>query len=295
MVFITFLSLVMISAQPATAVKAAGEPADAGHSTYIVQRGDTLYSIARRYATTVAVLVRLNSIRNPSRIYAGQRLKIPATGGAPLWPDPPSAIEIFSPLANERYRTPIDVNGFARTFEGNVYLRLVDTSGNLLGQHRARGGVTSFEFFHGYLRFEVTQETAAVLEIYEAAAPGQPPITSVKIPITLEPGQRFIDLNQPMPGSTVCGQVLVQGYSNTFEANVVVELTERNGSELARTNTTGGNLGVYAEFAAYLGDNIATPRAVLAGAYEISPRDGVRIDHARVPISLYPAGANACR
>jgi LysM repeat protein len=295
MVFITFFLPVVISAQSAKPVKAAGEQADAGYSTYVVRRGDTLYSIARRYTTTVAVLVRLNNIRNPSRIYVGQRLKVPATGGAPLWPDPPGAIEVFSPLANERYRTPIDVNGFARTFEGNVYLRLVDTSGNLLGQHRARGGMTSFEFFHGYLRFEVTEETAAVLEIYEAAAPGQPPITSVSIPITLEPGQRFIDLNQPTPGSTVCGQVLVQGYSNTFEANVVVELAERNGSELARTNTTGGNLGVYAEFAASLGDNIATPRAVLVGAYEISPRDGVRIDHARVPISLYPAGANACR
>jgi hypothetical protein len=32
----------------------------------------------------------------------------------PLWPDPPSAIEIFSPLANERYRTPIKEHPIVR-------------------------------------------------------------------------------------------------------------------------------------------------------------------------------------
>jgi LysM repeat protein len=274
-------------------VRAASEQAAAGYIIYTVRRGDTLYSIARRHSTTVAILAQLNNIRNPSRIYVGQRLKIPTTS-SPVWSDPPTAIEVFSPLTNERYRSPIDVNGLTRTFEGNVYLRLLAADGTLLGQRRARGGMTSFAFFHSYLRFEVTQETAAVLEIYEAAAADQPPITIVRIPLTLEPGQRLIDLNLPTPGTDVCGQVLVQGYSNTFEANVVVELAERNGSVLASANATGGNLGVYGEFAAYLNPNLTTPRAALVGAYEVSPRDGVRVDHARVPISLYPTGSSAC-
>jgi LysM repeat protein len=275
------------------AVRAASEQTVASHLIYTVRRGDTLYSIARRHSTTVAILAQINNIRNPRLIYVGQRLKIP-TASSPVWPDPPTAIEVFSPLANERYRSPIDVNGLTRTFEGNVYLRLFAADGTLLGQRRARGGMTSFEFFHSYLRFEVMQETAAVLEIYEAAAADQPPITIIRIPITLEPGQRLVDLNLPTPGSDVCGPVLVQGYSNTFEANVVVELTERNGSVLASANATGGNLGVYGEFAAYLNPNMTAPRAALVGAYEVSPRDGVRVDHARAPISLYPVDSSAC-
>ena len=45
---------------------------------YIVRRGDTLGGIARRHNTTVATLLRLNpQIRNPNRIYVGQRIRVP--------------------------------------------------------------------------------------------------------------------------------------------------------------------------------------------------------------------------
>lgn len=43
---------------------------------YTVRRGDTLYSISRRYNTTIANLVRLNRIPNPNLIYPGQRIII---------------------------------------------------------------------------------------------------------------------------------------------------------------------------------------------------------------------------
>ena len=50
-------------------------------TTYIVQRGDNLFAIARRFGTTVAVLVELNGLADPSYLYVGQRLLIPAAGG----------------------------------------------------------------------------------------------------------------------------------------------------------------------------------------------------------------------
>lgn len=212
----------------------------------------------------------------------------------PLWPEPPGAIELFAPVAGERYRSPFEVIGYARTFEGNVYFRLLDPDGNSLGQHRARAGMSAYDFFRGYLRFEVTKEMTATLEVYEAAAADQPPISSVQVPIVLEPGQRLIDLNAPELGSTVCGRVPVQGYSNTFEANVVVELSARDGSLLEQTTAMGGNLGIYAEFATYFDFVVTSPRAALIGAQEISPRDGMAVDHVRVPVSLYPAGHSAC-
>jgi LysM repeat protein len=53
---------------------------------YIVQWGDTLYSIARRYGTSVEAIALQNRIANPSRIYAGQRLVI---SGGTTPPVPP--------------------------------------------------------------------------------------------------------------------------------------------------------------------------------------------------------------
>ena len=43
---------------------------------YTVRKGDTLGEIAKRNGTTVTRLVRINGIKNPDRIYPGQRLKV---------------------------------------------------------------------------------------------------------------------------------------------------------------------------------------------------------------------------
>lgn len=45
-------------------------------SEHVVQRGETLFSIARANRTTVSTLVSLNSLSNPNRIIAGQRLRV---------------------------------------------------------------------------------------------------------------------------------------------------------------------------------------------------------------------------
>lgn len=76
-------------AAPVTQDSAAPDPGQAveeeATGTYTVRRGDTLYSIAQRFGTTVAQLAYLNGITNPSAIYAGQVLQLggeapPATG-----------------------------------------------------------------------------------------------------------------------------------------------------------------------------------------------------------------------
>jgi LysM repeat protein len=63
------------SAEEATATRHNGTVT----VTYVVKRGDTLGAIARSYNTTVATLLRLNpQIRNPNRLYIGQRIRVPA-------------------------------------------------------------------------------------------------------------------------------------------------------------------------------------------------------------------------
>jgi LysM repeat protein len=45
---------------------------------YIVRRGDTLFSIARRYGVSAWTIASYNGIVNPNRIYVGQRIIIPS-------------------------------------------------------------------------------------------------------------------------------------------------------------------------------------------------------------------------
>ncbi|MFQ5855702.1 MAG: LysM peptidoglycan-binding domain-containing protein [Anaerolineae bacterium] len=54
----------------------AYRPPAPGCTTYVVQRGDTLYSIARRYGTSVYALAQANHIVNPWHIRAGAKIVI---------------------------------------------------------------------------------------------------------------------------------------------------------------------------------------------------------------------------
>jgi LysM repeat protein len=65
------LGLTPIAASPPTG------PVTQATATHIVQPGDTLYSLARRYGTTVAAIMEANGLSNPDFIWVGQRLIIP--------------------------------------------------------------------------------------------------------------------------------------------------------------------------------------------------------------------------
>lgn len=71
----------------------AGSPAPTPgtQTTYTVQRGDTLYSIARRFNITTTALIQANGIANSNLIYVGQRLQIPSstTNNDYVVPTPP--------------------------------------------------------------------------------------------------------------------------------------------------------------------------------------------------------------
>lgn len=54
---------------------------------YTVQSGDTLGDIAARTGVNVAALARLNGLRDPDRLYPGQRLRVPVVAE----PSAPSA------------------------------------------------------------------------------------------------------------------------------------------------------------------------------------------------------------
>lgn len=55
---------------------AAGIPLIAAQA-YTVEKGDTLYSISRKYGVSVAELSKVNNLKNDNVIFAGQKLSIP--------------------------------------------------------------------------------------------------------------------------------------------------------------------------------------------------------------------------
>ncbi len=59
-------------------VPGAADQGEAGTKEYTVQPGDTLFSIAKRFGVDMQELARINNITDPSTIYVGQKLIIPA-------------------------------------------------------------------------------------------------------------------------------------------------------------------------------------------------------------------------
>lgn len=108
------LGLVFLVALLATFfVPAAAEPAQQGTNIiYYVRYGDTLFSIAMRYGTTVPAIMQANGLTS-EQIYAGQRLIIPLspmTPGATFTPLPTPAH--FNCTYTVQYRDTVYAIGY---------------------------------------------------------------------------------------------------------------------------------------------------------------------------------------
>lgn len=71
-------------------------PPPTSETTYTVQRGDTLSTIARRFDTTVAAIAQRNGIVNINRIFVGQRLIIPGTDAPPPESEQPAQPQTYT-------------------------------------------------------------------------------------------------------------------------------------------------------------------------------------------------------
>src|SRR5579859_1968014 len=83
--------LTIPSQAPAPAPAAPPPPAPAGGSSYAVQAGDNLSTIAARYGVDVHALAQANGIANPNLLFSGQVLTIPGKGAQPAAPSSPPA------------------------------------------------------------------------------------------------------------------------------------------------------------------------------------------------------------
>lgn len=98
-VCIAFMVIMLASAAPISAQQ---------YTRHIVQRGETLQTIAARYSTTWEAIASLNNLSNANRIYAGQVLLIPARQSQPIYAQ--YTIQYGDTLTTiaQRYSTTVD-------------------------------------------------------------------------------------------------------------------------------------------------------------------------------------------
>ncbi|MGC9346660.1 MAG: LysM peptidoglycan-binding domain-containing protein [Anaerolineae bacterium] len=114
---------------PAPAPNPAPQPPSSGVQYYVVKRGNTLFSIARWYGTTVSALRAANGLTS-NTIYVGQRLRIP--GGSSTPTQPPTSQPAPNPGAGAGGGKWIDINLSAQrvtAYQGQtaVYSALAST------------------------------------------------------------------------------------------------------------------------------------------------------------------------
>ncbi|HEX5955975.1 MAG TPA: LysM peptidoglycan-binding domain-containing protein, partial [Solirubrobacterales bacterium] len=90
-------------APAATPAATPAAPAATASRVHTVRAGEHLTGIAKRYGVTIAAIASANRLADPSRIFAGQQLTIPGSGGAakPAAPAPKPAAPAAAPAAPE--------------------------------------------------------------------------------------------------------------------------------------------------------------------------------------------------
>jgi LysM repeat protein len=105
LMIIGVLALVLLASRPVLASTG---------TIHIVQPGQTLLAIARWYGVDYLTLARTNGITNPNRIYVGQRLLIPSTGGTAVRPGTTYTVRAGDTLYSIAARSGVSVWAIAQ-------------------------------------------------------------------------------------------------------------------------------------------------------------------------------------
>lgn len=152
---------------------------------YVVEEGDTLTSLSRRFAVSVGDLASLNSIPVDANLRRGQELQLPRG----IWSDR-LAIRVTSPQPGASVRSPIAVEGTAATFESIVVLEAVGADGTQLAKVTATARNPDVGT-HGPFRAELALPAGSAgrpvtVRLYWPHPRDGSPTDEIRIPVTVQ-------------------------------------------------------------------------------------------------------------
>ena len=165
--------------------RTADAPATASSARYSVQPGDTLFSLARRFGTSVSDLAALNRLPSDgSGLRAGQELQLPSG----IWSTGLN-VRVTKPEPGTSVRSPIVVEGSASTFEAVVQVELLGADGSVLSQVTTRANPPDVGR-HGPFQATLQVPTAATtrpatVRVYWSSPRDGSPTDEVRIPVTV--------------------------------------------------------------------------------------------------------------
>lgn len=222
----------------------------------------------------------------------------PATAPSPSTPSAsPSEVPVIvvaQPAAGETVSSPVTIAGTANVFEAVVSFRLIGEDGVELaaGTAMAACGTGCPGDYEGSLKYVVSGDRSATLEVFEASARDGSPTNVVRVPVMLtgssfSPDQGGILVSGPAGGATVSSPITVGGRANVFEANVSLRLLDQDGKELATTFATAScGTGCWGDFTATLVYMVDHEQRGTIEVFQASADDGSALDMVRIPVTL---------
>lgn len=251
----------------------------AGCSSYVVQPGDTLTSIATRFGTTVSRIKQDNGLTSDA-IFAGQTLQICGAGGSG---GTGSGIavggqaRVVAPGGANFRRTPGHVG---KPPSDVIRVLPLNTVMPVTAGPSAANGLTWWQ-----------GNVGGVLGwVAERAPNGQPMLVAAGSGGSGGMGPNFIRIDSPRPGQQVSSPLLVTGMSQTHEGSFIIQLIANGQTQpLAQTVATGGGMSP-APFRATLPFSVSRSTPAQLVAFWNDAATGAQQNRTQFGITLLPGG-----
>jgi hypothetical protein len=214
---------------------------------------------------------------------------VPATGLAP--------IDVSTPAPGDDVTSPVTIAGTADVFEGTVSYQIKDMNGELLA-HGITTATCSIDCRGDYsvdVPFEVDQEQAGTILVFERSAEDDSKVNVVEIPVTLQPGSlEPIEVSTPQPGDVVSSPVTIAGTADVYEANVRIRILGEDDRILADTYTTATcSLGCRGDYSEDVNYKVKHVEQGTIQVFEESGADGSVTKLVEIPVTLAPKPSNS--
>jgi uncharacterized protein (UPF0212 family) len=221
-------------------------------------------------------------------------------------PDPADTdvAQVDAPSAGGSVTSPVTVSGSIVAFEAQFKISIFDADGEQITDTIARseeGQVLSP--FSADVFFDVSEDTPACIWVYDVSgADGITPVNVVQIPVTLHPGGQpqvcqtnpdpaasdVTQVDAPAAGDSVTSPVTVSGRMAVSEAQFNITIFDAAGDPIIDVPGHTEEGFVLSPFSEDVAFSVGEPTPACIWVYDISERDGSRIQVVQIPVTLLP-------